>query len=101
GDGDNITTPDYDDRRVSFSGDTSQVSGKLKRIPNLPVITVSSSQASLQVLPANAPPTRPVVELKPDDWTRWNAYGIGLFLQGNLIGDRPECAQVTELYAKH
>jgi len=101
GDGDNITTPDYDDRRVSFSGDTSQVSGKLKRIPNLPVITVSSSQASLQVLPANAPPTRPVVELKPDDWTRWNDYGIGLFLQGNLKGARQAFEQVTKIDAKN
>jgi len=92
-------TPDYDDRRVSFSGDTSRVSGKLKRIPELPVVTVSQAQAGLRVLPANAPATVPTVELKPDDWTRWNDYGIGLFLQGNLKGARQAFEQVTRIDA--
>ena len=92
-------TPDYDDRRVSFSGDTSRVSGKLKRIPELPVVTVSEAQAGLRVLPANAPATVPTVELKPDDWTRWNDYGIGLFLQGNLKGARQAFEQVTRIDA--
>jgi tetratricopeptide (TPR) repeat protein len=97
--GSNATTPDYDDRRVSFSGDTSRVSGKLKRIPDLPVVTVSEAQASLRVLPANAPAIVPTVELKPDDWTRWNDYGIGLFLQGNLKGARQAFEQVTRIDA--
>jgi len=92
-------TPDYDDRRVSFSGDTSRVSGKLKRIPELPVVTVSEAQAGLRVLPADAPATVPTVELKPDDWTRWNDYGIGLFLQGNLKGARQAFEQVTRINA--
>jgi Flp pilus assembly protein TadD len=94
-----ITTPDYDDRRVSFSGDTSRVSGNLKRIPDLPVVTVSEAQASLRVLPANAPATVPTVELKREDWTRWNDYGIGLFLQGNLKGARQAFEQVTKIDA--
>jgi Flp pilus assembly protein TadD len=97
--GSTATTPDYDDRRVSFSGDTSRVSGKLKKIPDLPVVTVSSSQASLRVLPANASPSAPVVELKSDDWTRWNDYGIGLFLQGNLKGARQAFEQITKIDA--
>jgi len=92
-------TPDYDDRRLSFSGDTSDVSGKLKGIPDLPVITVSQSQARLRVLPASAPSPTPVVELKPEDWTRWNDYGIGLFLQGNLKGARQAFEQVTKIDA--
>ena len=95
--GSSATTPDYDDRRVSFSGDTSQVSGKLKTIPNLPVVTVSASQASLRVLPASAPAIPAVVELKPEDWTRWNDYGIGLFLQGNLKGARQAFEQITRI----
>jgi len=94
-----ITTPDYDDRQVSFSGDTSRVSGKLKSIPNLPVITVSENQATLHVLPANAPATPPTTNLKPEDWTRWNDYGIGLFLQGNLKGARQAFDQVTKIDA--
>lgn len=101
GDGNATTTQDYDDRQVSFTGDTSRVSGKLKTIPNLPVVIVSTSQASLRVLPANAPATTPKIELKPDDWTRWNDYGIGLFLQGNLKGARQAFEQVTKIDAKN
>src|SRR5205807_8122667 len=97
GGGSAVTTPDYDDRRVNFSGDTSRVSGKLKMIPNLPVVTVSEGQASLRVLPASAPPIPPVVELKSEDWTRWNDYGIGLFLQGNLKGARQAFEQITRI----
>src|SRR5215469_7249168 len=99
--GDNLTTPDYDDRRVSFSGDTSRVSGKIKSVPNLPVISVSSSQATLHVITAKAPPTSPFIGLIPDDWTRWNDYGIGLFLQGNLKGARQAFEQVTKIDAKN
>src|SRR5215471_5375686 len=99
GEGSSVTMPDYDDRHVSFSGDTSRVSGKLKRIPDLPIMTVSEAQASLRVLPANAPPIVPTVELKRDDWTRWNDYGIGLFLQGNLKGARQAFEQVTKIDA--
>ena len=101
GPGDTTTAPDYDDRQVSFSGDTSRVSAKMKKIPDLPVVTVSGGQASLHVLPASAPATRPVIALKPDDWTRWNDYGIGLFLQGNLKGARQAFEHVTEIDAKN
>jgi Flp pilus assembly protein TadD len=93
------TTPDFDDRRVSFSGDTSRVSAKQKKIPDLPVVTVSASQASLHVASATVPATTAVIELKPEDWTRWNDYGIGLFLQGNLKGARQAFEQVTRIDA--
>jgi len=36
-----------------------------------------------------------------DDWTRWNDYGIGLFLQGNLKGARQAFEQVTKIDAKN
>ncbi|MCU1331206.1 MAG: Tetratricopeptide repeat protein [Candidatus Angelobacter sp.] len=99
GEGSTITTPDFDDRHVSFSGDTSRVSGNLKRIPDLPIVAVSTSQASLHVLGANAAASAPTVDLKPEDWTRWNDYGIGLFLQGNLKGARQAFEQVTRIDA--
>jgi len=86
---------------VSFSGDTSRVSGNLKKIPDLPVVTVSENQATLHVLPANAPPSSPTVDLKSEDWTRWNDYGIGLFLQGNLKGARQAFEQVTKIDANN
>jgi Flp pilus assembly protein TadD len=37
--------------------------------------------------------------LKSDDWTRWNDYGIGLFLQGNLKGARQAFEQITKIDA--
>jgi len=41
------------------------------------------------------------VELKREDWTRWNDYGIGLFLQGNLKGARQAFEQVTKIDASN
>ena len=32
-----------------------------------------------------------------DDWTRWNDYGIGLFLQGDLIGAEQAFDKITEM----
>jgi tetratricopeptide (TPR) repeat protein len=77
-------SPEYDDGRWLFTGDTSGVSGALKEIPVLPVIVMAEAQASLQILPsdAEAPPHEPV--LHAEDRERWNDYGIGLLLQGDL-----------------
>ena len=36
-------------------------------------------------------------ELVKDDWTRWNDYGIGLFLQGDLKGAEQAFAKITEM----
>jgi tetratricopeptide (TPR) repeat protein len=79
-------TPDYDDRKWTFTGDTSQVSGNLKTIPNLPIITVAEDTKTIRVLPGNIATPRPLVQLAMEDWVRWNDYGIGLFLQGDLKG---------------
>ena len=48
-------TPDYDDRKFAFTGDTNRVSGKLKHIPDLPIVALSENEVTLNVLPANAP----------------------------------------------
>ena len=40
----------------------------------------------LRVLPQSAAAPQPQVALVKEDWTRWNDYGIGLFLQGDLKG---------------
>ncbi|HEX4604501.1 MAG TPA: tetratricopeptide repeat protein, partial [Candidatus Angelobacter sp.] len=95
------TTPDFDDRSMSFTGDTSRVSGNLKKIPDLPTITVSENEITLNVLPANSKITQPKVALQPDDWTRWNDYGIGLFLQGDLKGARQAFEQITKIDPKN
>jgi hypothetical protein len=45
----------YDDGRWLFTGDTSKVSGAMKSIPDLPITVMAQSEASLSVLPKNAP----------------------------------------------
>ena len=90
-------SPDHDDRRWTFDGDTSQVSGNLKSIPNLPIITVAEDTKSLGVLPHSAPAPTPQLNLSKDDWTRWNDYGIGLFLQGDLSGAEQAFSKITEM----
>jgi len=90
-------TLDYDDRKWAFTGDTSQVVGELKRIPNLPIITVAEDTKSLRVLPRSAGAPKPEVKLAKEDWTRWNDYGIGLFLQGDLKGAAASFEKITEI----
>ena len=49
------------------------------------------------MLAANAPQPAPKVALNPDDWTRWNDYGIGLFLQGDLSGAAGAFEKITQM----
>jgi len=39
----------------------------------------------------------PQTSLVKDDWTRWNDYGIGLFLQGDLSGAEQAFLKITEM----
>jgi len=90
------TTPDYDDRKWAFNGDTSKVSGNLKTIPDLPIITIAEDTKTLRVLPRNAPQPQPKVVTTKDEWTRWNDYGIGLFLQGDLKAAAAAFEKITQ-----
>ncbi|HET8926141.1 MAG TPA: tetratricopeptide repeat protein [Candidatus Acidoferrum sp.] len=90
------TTPDYDDRKWALNGDTSQVSGNLKAIPDLPIIVVAEDAKTLRVLPRNAPVPQPKIVATKEDWTRWNDYGIGLFLQGDLKAAAAAFEKITE-----
>jgi Flp pilus assembly protein TadD len=89
-------TPSYDDRRMVFTGNTGNVSGKIKTIPDLPIVVMASAKADLTVLPANAPAPKPQVALNKADWQRWNDYGIGLLLQGDLKGAEAAFERVTQ-----
>jgi tetratricopeptide (TPR) repeat protein len=94
-------TPHYDNRKFVFTGDTAGVSGKLKHIPDLPIITMASNEVTLGVVPRSAPVPEPKVTLHPDDWTRWNDYGIGLLLQGDLRSAEAAFAKITEMDANN
>ncbi len=47
------------------------------------------------------PNLKPKVVLKSEDWTRWNDYGIGLFLQGDLSGAAGAFEKITEIDPKN
>ncbi len=95
--GPNQVAKAYDDRPMSYIGDTRLVSGKIKAIPNPPIVTMASDRATLNVLPPGAPEPTPQVVLQAADWQRWNDYGIGLFLQGDLKGAEAAFTKVTQI----
>lgn len=90
------TAKGYDDREFTFSGDLTRVSGKLKEIPELPIVVLAEDTVELKVLPKGAPVEPPKVVVEKADWQRWNDYGIGLFLQGDFKGAAAAFQRVTE-----
>jgi Flp pilus assembly protein TadD len=90
------TTPDYDDRKWAFNGDTSKVSGNLKTIPDLPITTIAEDTKTLRVMPRGASAPQPKTTSTKEEWTRWNDYGIGLFLQGDLKAAVAAFEKITE-----
>lgn len=89
-------TPDYDDRKFAFHGDTSGVAGMLKEIPALPIITVAEDTKIIAVLGKSNPvPAANAVAAK-EDWMRWNDYGIGLLLQNDFKGAEAAFTKTTE-----
>ena len=92
--------PSYDNGTWVFSGNTSGVSGKKKEIPTLPITVMAESTATLRVgdaaqstpvaMPAE-PATRQALR------GRWNDYGIGLLLQGDLRAAEQAFLKVTQI----
>lgn len=87
--------PGHDDGRWVFTGDTSKVSGPLKQIPDIPTTVMAEAQAVLTVLPRDAalPDTRQVTSAQVRE--RWNDYGIGLLLQGDIRNAEATFLKVT------
>jgi tetratricopeptide (TPR) repeat protein len=94
-------SPDFDETHWVFTADPSKVPGGGKGIPNLPVVVVAQDAADLSVLPQGAREPSANVVLNPPDWTRWNDYGIGLFLQGDLTGAAAAFEKVTQIDPKN
>jgi tetratricopeptide (TPR) repeat protein len=88
---------DFDDRKFIFTADTLNVSGKLKSVPDLPIVSMAEDNVSVKVAPANGSLPHATQALQADDWTRWNDYGIGLFLQGELKGAGAAFEKITEI----
>jgi Flp pilus assembly protein TadD len=70
----------------------ANVSGKIRdRVPDLPVITIAQANASV---PIGGTTWTPIV--RKQDRERWNDWGIGLLLQGDLKGAEYAFRRVTE-----
>ena len=80
---------DFDKRNIP-----ANVSGKLKgEIPKLPITILAKSEARLNLI-GDEPVWQPIV--RRDLWERWNDWGIGLLLQGDLKGAEYAFTRVTE-----
>ncbi|HXW90679.1 MAG TPA: tetratricopeptide repeat protein [Terriglobales bacterium] len=89
-------TPDFDDTRFVFTGSLQGVSAKEEKIPNLPIVRLAEDQVSLNVAPHSAPEPPPKAVSEARDWQRWNDYGIGLLLQGDLKGAQAAFQKIIE-----
>ena len=94
-------TPDYDDRKFSFIAPLTGVSAKREQIPDLPIVALAEDEVTLNVAGHNGGEPPPKVILQADDWQRWNDYGIGLFLQGDLKGAAVAFQKVSEIDPKN
>ncbi len=90
-------TPDYDDTRMAFTASLRGISAKEEKIPDLPIVAVAQNEVAVDVLPANAAAPKPKIQLAKEDWQRWNDYGIGLLLQGDLKGAQAAFEKITEV----
>ncbi len=98
GQSESLVSKAFDDRMFSFdpANIPANVSGQIKdRIPNLPIITLATATSTLQVGDGSAPTVwQPVVDKSSRE--RWNDWGIGLLLQGDLKGAEYAFTQVTK-----
>jgi Flp pilus assembly protein TadD len=92
----NSVAPDYDDRPTVFTASLSGVSAKEEKIPDVPIVTVAEDEVTLPVVSHDAHSEQPKTIALKQEWQRWNDYGIGLFLQGDLRDAAAAFQKVTE-----
>jgi tetratricopeptide (TPR) repeat protein len=88
---------DYDDGRWVFTGDTSAVSGARKAIPQLPIVDMATATATIKVVAANEAMPLAVDTTDARTRERWNDYGIGLLLQGDIRDAEAAFTRVTQI----
>jgi cytochrome c-type biogenesis protein CcmH/NrfG len=94
-------TPGYDDNTYVFTGPLQGLSAKEQKIPDVPIVAVAENEVTLNVAPHSASAPQPKTDLHAEDWQRWNDYGIGLLLQGDLKGAEAAFEKVTEIDPKN
>ena len=92
----NAVSPDFDDRQTLFTAPLKGVSAKEEKIPDLPIVSVAEDEVTLPIVAHNAPAEQPKTIVRKEEWQRWNDYGIGLFLQGDLKGAAAAFQKITE-----
>ena len=91
----------FDDRQFTYdpADIPDNVPGAIKdRIPVLPIIEMANAETVIHVGDRNDE-WSPQVE--PTDWERWNDYGIGLLLQGDLKGAEHAFRRAVDADAEH
>jgi Flp pilus assembly protein TadD len=96
-----LVTPSFDDRNFTLDAPLNGVSAKEEKVPDVPIVAIAEDQVSLPVAAKGTAAQSPKVELKGEDWQRWNDYGIGLFLQGDLKAAAAAFEKVTEIDPKN
>jgi cytochrome c-type biogenesis protein CcmH/NrfG len=94
-------TPGYDDNKYVFTGPLEGLSAKEQKIPDVPVIVIAENEVTLDVTGHTSPRPQPKTDLHVEDWQRWNDYGIGLLLQGDLKGAEAAFGKGTEIDPKN
>ena len=88
---------DHDDGHWVFQGSLAGVSADPPLIPDVPIVVMSQNTVTLPVTAKTAPAFAQNLALNSQDRERWNDYGIGLLLQGDLKGAERAFATVTQL----
>ncbi len=91
----------FDDREFYFDANLDTVSGLVKEVPVLPITTLCENRVTLPVVGEKDAPETPVVPRdEKADRIRWNDYGIGLLLQGDLRNAANAFTLATKLSPK-
>ena len=88
---------DHDDGHWVFQGSLADVSANPEQIPDVPTVVMSQNTVTIPVVAKTAPPFAENLAFDPKDRERWNDYGIGLLLQGDLKGAERAFENVTKL----
>ena len=89
-----LLTKDFNSQEYTFlpASIPANVSGEIRgSIPDLPTVTLAEAKANV---PLGQPEWKPAV--RKQDRERWNDWGIGLLLQGDLKGAQYAFERVTE-----
>src|SRR4029453_4930879 len=76
--------PGHDDGKFVFTGSTANVSGEIKAIPDIPITVMAERKATPRVVPGGSPLPETKIVADKSVRERWNDYGIGLLLQGDI-----------------